>query len=76
MENLEDSYRAQGLRNQLVKEISKKGIKDNRILEAFRKVPRHYFFDPIFMEHAYEDKAFPIGQGQTISQPYTVAFQT
>ena len=45
-------------------------------MEAFRKVPRHFFFDPIFIEHAYEDKAFPIGQGQTISQPYTVAFQT
>ena len=76
MENLQDSYRARGLRNQLVREIAKKGIRDNRILEAFRKVPRHFFFDPIFIEHAYEDKAFPIGEGQTISQPYTVAFQT
>ncbi len=76
MEKLEDSYRARGLRNILVKEIAKKGIKSERILEAFRKVPRHFFFDPIFIEHAYEDKAFPIGEGQTISQPYTVAFQT
>ncbi len=76
MDKLEDSYKARGLRNLLVKEIQKKGIKDQNILEAFRKVPRHFFFDPIFIQHAYEDKAFPIGEGQTISQPYTVAFQT
>ena len=76
MDKLEDSYKARGLRNLLVKEIEKKGIKNPNVLEAFRKVPRHFFFDPIFIQHAYEDKAFPIGEGQTISQPYTVAFQT
>ncbi|MEQ9307025.1 MAG: protein-L-isoaspartate(D-aspartate) O-methyltransferase [Marinoscillum sp.] len=64
------------MRKQLVKEVASKGIKDQRILEAMMKLPRHYFFDEIFVTHAYEDKAFPIGQGQTISQPYTVAFQT
>jgi protein-L-isoaspartate(D-aspartate) O-methyltransferase len=72
----EDSYRARGLRRQLVKEIERKGISDPEVLKAFDNVPRHFFFDPIFLEHAYEDKAFPIGEGQTISQPYTVAFQT
>ncbi|MDH5609262.1 MAG: protein-L-isoaspartate(D-aspartate) O-methyltransferase [Cyclobacteriaceae bacterium] len=76
MEKLEDSYRAKGLRKQLVKEIMGKGISDPAVIHAIGKVPRHYFFDKIFMEHAYEDKAFPIGEGQTISQPYTVAFQT
>lgn len=60
----------------LVKELAGKGISDSRVLDAMAKVPRHFFFDPIFVEHAYEDKAFPIGEGQTISQPYTVAFQT
>lgn len=64
------------MRRQLVKEVSAKGIKSEKVLEAIGKVPRHYFFDPIFDTHAYEDKAFPIGEGQTISQPYTVAFQT
>lgn len=59
-----------------MKLIESKGIKDPRILAAVNKVPRHYFFDPAFLEHAYQDKAFPIGEGQTISQPYTVAFQT
>lgn len=73
---LEDSYRHKGMRKLLVKEVSSKGIKDSRILEAMMKLPRHFFFDEIFVNHAYEDKAFPIGQGQTISQPYTVAFQT
>ncbi len=76
MDKFEDSYKARGLRRQLVKEIQSKGIQDPKILEAFSKVPRHFFFDSIFLEHAYEDKAFPIGEGQTISQPYTVAFQT
>ena len=64
------------MRKMLVKEVAEKGIKDQRILEAMLKVPRHFFFDRIFDNHAYEDKAFPIGEGQTISQPYTVAFQT
>ncbi|MEQ8470801.1 MAG: protein-L-isoaspartate(D-aspartate) O-methyltransferase [Marinoscillum sp.] len=64
------------MRKHLVKEVASKGIKDERILNAMLKLPRHFFFDEIFVNHAYEDKAFPIGQGQTISQPYTVAFQT
>jgi protein-L-isoaspartate(D-aspartate) O-methyltransferase len=59
-----------------VETIRHKGIKDERVLQAIGTVPRHYFFDPAFIEHAYEDKAFPIGEGQTISQPYTVAFQS
>ena len=64
------------MRKMLVKEITRKGIKDPAVLQAVGKVPRHFFFDPIFDQHAYEDKAFPIGEGQTISQPYTVAFQS
>jgi len=73
---LEDSYRHRGMRNSLVRTIKEKGIKDIRVLEAIRRIPRHFFFDPAFLEHAYQDKAFPIGHQQTISQPYTVAFQT
>ena len=76
MNNLEDSYKAKGLRRQLLKEIERKGIKSEAVLSAIGKMPRHAFFDSIFLEHAYEDKAFPIGEKQTISQPYTVAFQT
>ena len=76
MNNLEDSYKAKGLRRQLVKEIERKGIKSATVLKAIGNMPRHVFFDSIFLEHAYEDKAFPIGEKQTISQPYTVAFQT
>ena len=76
MNNLEDSYKAKGLRRQLVKEIKRKGIKSETVLSAIGKIPRHAFFDSIFLEHAYEDKAFPIGEKQTISQPYTVAFQS
>ena len=76
MNNLKDSYKAKGLRRQLVKEIERKGIKSKAVLSAIGKMPRHVFFDSIFLEHAYEDKAFPIGEKQTISQPYTVAFQT
>lgn len=64
------------MRKLLIKEVAAKGIKDQRVLEAMMTLPRHFFFDDIFVTHAYEDKAFPIGQGQTISQPYTVAFQT
>lgn len=71
-----DSYRHKGLRKKLVDTISEKGIKDKKILEAIDKVPRHYFMDSGFIEFAYRDQAFPIGAGQTISQPYTVAFQT
>ena len=73
---LEDSYRHRGLRRKLVQTVKNKGIRDERIIRAIEKVPRHYFFDQAFLEHAYQDKAFPIGQGQTISQPFTVAFQT
>lgn len=71
-----DSYRHQGLRKLLVQQIRQKGISDVRVLDAVEKVPRHFFFDSSFLEYAYEDKPFPIGAGQTISQPYTVAFQT
>jgi protein-L-isoaspartate(D-aspartate) O-methyltransferase len=56
--------------------LAKKGIKDEGVLAAIGRVPRHFFFDQALLSHAYEDKAFPIGEGQTISQPYTVAFQT
>ena len=72
----EDNYRHRGLRNKLVRTLRKKGIKDEEVLAAIGKVPRHFFFDDALLEHAYQDKAFPIGEGQTISQPYTVAFQT
>src|SRR6478609_11923347 len=72
----QDDYKHRGLRNKLVKIIEKKGISDQRILAAIAKIPRHVFFDNALLEHAYEDKAFPIGEGQTISQPYTVAFQS
>ncbi|PKP34670.1 MAG: protein-L-isoaspartate O-methyltransferase [Bacteroidetes bacterium HGW-Bacteroidetes-17] len=71
-----DTYRHKGLRKQLVDEIRQKGIKDESILMAIDKIPRHLFMDSSFLEFAYEDKPFPIGSGQTISQPYTVAFQT
>ncbi len=71
-----DSYKHQGLRKQLVETIHEKGITDQNVLDAIGKVPRHYFFDSSFLKFAYEDNAFPIGSGQTISQPYTVAFQT
>jgi len=73
---MEDSYKHQGLRKQLVDVIREKGISDDHVLNAIGKVPRHFFFDSSFLNYAYEDKAFPIGAGQTISQPYTVAFQT
>lgn len=73
---LEDNYKQRGLRNKLIKILQNKGISDPRVLDALAKVPRHVFFDNALLEHAYQDKAFPIGEGQTISQPYTVAFQT
>ena len=72
----EDNYKQRGLRNKLVKKLRLKGIFDEDVLSAIGKVPRHFFFENALLEHAYEDKAFPIGEGQTISQPYTVAFQT
>lgn len=73
---MEDTYKHKGLRKQLVATIAKKGITDKAVLNAINKIPRHFFFDKIFESHAYEDKAFPIEAGQTISQPYTVAFQS
>ena len=71
-----DNYREQGGRKQLVELLRKKGIADEQVLAAIGKVPRHYFFDETFWIQAYKDIAFPIGEGQTISQPYTVAYQT
>jgi protein-L-isoaspartate(D-aspartate) O-methyltransferase len=72
----QDGYREQGLRKQLARKLKEKGITDTKVLEAIAAVPRHVFLDKAFLEQAYQDKAFPIGEGQTISQPYTVAFQT
>jgi protein-L-isoaspartate(D-aspartate) O-methyltransferase len=71
-----DNYREQGARKRLVEVLRKKGIEDEQVLKAIGKVPRHYFFDETFWNQAYKDIAFPIGAGQTISQPYTVAYQT
>lgn len=76
MLKLEDTYLHKGKRRALVAELRKKGIQSERVLEAINTLPRHFFFDTALISHAYEDKAFPIGEGQTISQPYTVAFQT
>ncbi len=71
-----DSHKHQGMRKKLVDQLRRKGIQDERVLAALARVPRHLFLDPAFLEHAYEDKAFRIGAGQTISQPYTVAYQS
>ena len=71
-----DSYRHRGQRRALVAALRGRGIGDERVLAALGAVPRHLFFAPAFQAHAYQDKAFPIGEGQTISQPYTVAYQT
>ncbi|MEM6643598.1 MAG: protein-L-isoaspartate(D-aspartate) O-methyltransferase [Bacteroidota bacterium] len=73
---MQDTYKHRGLRKQLVKELAEKGISDAGVLSAIGRVPRHFFFERIFDSHAYEDKAFPIAAGQTISQPYTVAYQS
>ncbi len=73
---MEDNYRHKGLRNKLIEKLIEKGITDEKVLSAIRSVPRHWFMDSSFLQFAYEDKAFPIGSGQTISQPYTVAVQT
>ena len=73
---MQDSFKHKGLRNKLVLDLKTKGIKDNSVLEAVKSVPRHLFMDSGFLDHAYQDKAFPIASGQTISQPFTVAFQT
>lgn len=72
----EDNYRHKGMRKILVEELRNKGISDENVLAAINNVPRHFFLDSSFLEFAYQDKAFPIGSGQTISQPSTVAFQT
>lgn len=71
-----ESYRHKGMRRNLVEQIRNKGIKDEAVLKAIDSVPRHRFMDSSFLEFAYDDKPFPIGAGQTISQPYTVAYQT
>lgn len=76
MRPIEDTYRHKGLRKKLVDTVRSKGITDETVLEAVNKIPRHFFLDSAFDELAYEDRAFPIGEGQTISQPYTVAYQT
>jgi protein-L-isoaspartate(D-aspartate) O-methyltransferase len=71
-----DTYRHKGLRKKLVEILREKGIADENVLQAIEKIPRHLFLDSSFLEFAYKDQAFPIGSGQTISQPYTVAYQT
>ena len=71
-----DSFRHKGLRKQLVEHLAAKGISNLEVLNAMNKIPRHLFMDNAFVNFAYQDKAFPIGSGQTISQPYTVAFQS
>ena len=73
---MKDTPKHQGLRNQLFKKIRRKGIKSEAVLKAMAKVPRHVFMDSALESHAYEDKPFPIAAEQTISQPYTVAYQT
>jgi len=73
---LKDTSKHQGLRNQLASVLQQKGITDENVLNAVRKIPRHLFIDSSFEDHAYQDKAFPIAAEQTISQPYTVAFQS
>lgn len=71
-----DGFKYQGLRKKLIQELRKKGITNGKVLSAINKVPRHLFFESSFVDFAYQDKAFPIGAGQTISQPYTVAYQS
>lgn len=73
---MKDTNKHQGLRNQLAKVLEEKGIVDKNVLDAIKKIPRHLFLNSSFEDFAYQDKAFPIGAGQTISQPYTVAFQS
>src|SRR5258705_1883633 len=76
MRNFEDTYRHKGLRKKLVDSLRDKSITDEKVLEAMMKIPRHFFLDTALDHMAYVDKAFPIAEGQTISQPYTVAYQT
>jgi len=73
---IDESFEAKGKRKRLIEELRTKGITDEKVLEAIGKVPRHLFMDDAFLRHAYQDKAFPIAAGQTISQPYTVAVQS
>lgn len=73
---MKDTLKHRGLRNHLAQILTDKGIADNKVLDAIREIPRHLFMDSSFEGHAYQDKAFPIAANQTISQPYTVAFQT
>ncbi|SHI98069.1 protein-L-isoaspartate(D-aspartate) O-methyltransferase [Mesonia phycicola] len=73
---MKDTFRHQGKRKQLVEVVKSKGVKDENVLAAINKIPRHLFMDSSFEDHAYQDKAFPIAADQTISQPYTVAFQS
>lgn len=72
----QDSYLHKGLRKKLVDDLRAKGIKDEKVLQAIMDTPRHFFLDPAFEQIAYQDRAFPIAAAQTISQPYTVAYQT
>lgn len=76
MRKYEDTYQHKGLRKKLVDQLREKGITDELVLKAMNTIPRHYFLDSAFDKIAYEDRAFPISEGQTISQPYTVAYQT
>ncbi|HEY9261243.1 protein-L-isoaspartate(D-aspartate) O-methyltransferase [Chitinophaga sp.] len=76
MRRYEDTYKQKGLRKQLVDSIRQKGITDENVLAAIGNIPRHFFLDTAFESIAYDDRAFPIGEGQTISQPYTVAYQS
>lgn len=73
---MEDTYKTKGMRAALISLLREKGIRDEQVLEAMGKIPRHFFLDSAFVSYAYQDKAFNIGEGQTISQPYTVAYQT
>ena len=76
MRPTEDTYRHKGLRKKLVDTVRGKGITNEDVLNAINTIPRHFFLESAFDELAYEDRAFPIGEGQTISQPYTVAYQS
>ncbi|HEY5464154.1 MAG TPA: protein-L-isoaspartate(D-aspartate) O-methyltransferase [Hanamia sp.] len=76
MRKFEDTYKHKGLRKKLIDSIRNKGITDENVLKALMNIPRHYFMDTALEHIAYQDRAFPIGEGQTISQPYTVAYQT
>ena len=73
---MRDTLKHSGMRNKLAEKVASKGVVDQKVLNAIREIPRHLFLDSSFEAHAYEDKAFPKGAEQTISQPYTVAFQS